>query len=135
MSKRLDWPHLAMLLASMLCGGTAWAARDAAPLLGVISLPAVLAATAGAGLVLSFLPPREVPLPKLLGTIAFCAVLGVLGSATAVRVVAGYVEAFAGPGAEVVVAFLVGAIAQVVIPLLIERRGDLLGRLLPKRGQ
>lgn len=131
--RRMDGRRLAVFCAAWACMGTAFAERQAAPLIGVLTLPGLLAATAGAGLILSFLPAREISVAKLFGTIAFCALLGALGAVSAVRIVADYVAAFAGPGAEILAAFVVGALAQVAIPLLVERRAELLGRFLPSR--
>lgn len=141
MYRRMDWPHLALFCASLLMAGTAYAQRDADKLLGIVSLHALLAGLAGAGLVLSFLPPTvptlgakaEIPYLRLFGTIGFCTALGVLGAALAIRMAAKYVPELAGPGAELFAAFALGAIGQVFIPSVIERRGDLLGKLLPKR--
>lgn len=133
MLDRQTWQRLALLCASLACAGTAYAERAAVPLIGVLSMPALLAGTAGAGLALSFLPPREVPIVKLFGTVVFCALLGALGATSAVRVVADHLAAFAGPGAELLAAFVVGALGQVAIPLLVERRRDILARLIPKK--
>jgi len=135
MFKRMDWQHVALFCASVLGAGTAVASKDAAPLLGVLSLPVLLAATAGAGLILSFLPPQDPPasLFKVAGTIFFCSVLGEVLAPVAVRILSGYVSAISGPGAEIAAAFVCGALGQVAIPLFIERRGDLLGRLLPAK--
>lgn len=131
----MQWPHVAMLCASLVCMSSAYAARFTPPLLGLFSLPALMAAFAGAGLILSFLPPRETTHLKLFGTIVFCALLGALGAPASVQVAAGYVSAFSGPGAEIVTAFIVGAIGQVCIPMLIERRAELLARFLPLQGR
>lgn len=132
--KRMDWPHLALACASLLTAGTAFAAREAPPILGILSLPVMLAAVAGSGLILSFLPRREISMLKLFGTIGFCAVLGMIGAAMAVRVAAKSIPEIAGPGAEVVGAFLVGAVSQWLVPLLIEHKGDLIGLVLRKKG-
>jgi hypothetical protein len=135
MPKHMDWPQVALFCASLLGAGTAFASKEAAPLMGVLSLPLLLAATAGAGLILSFLPPQEPPatLFKVAGTIFFCAMLGEVLAPLAVRILAGYVSSIAGPGAEIAAAFMCGALGQVAMPLLIERRGELVGRLLPAK--
>jgi hypothetical protein len=133
MLRRFDWPHFVLFCTSLLGAGCAYAAREVPPVMGLMSLPALLAGVAGGGLVLSFLPPRADSNFKIFGTIVFCGILASLLAPASVRIAVGYVAAFAGPTAEVAAAFVVGAIGQVLIPMLIERKGDLLGLFLSKK--
>ncbi len=131
--KRMDWQHALLFCFSMATMTTAYAQREAAPILGMISLPVLLAAFAGAGLVLSFLPPQPISNRRLFGTIVFCALLAMLFASMAIRIVAHYIPSVVGPGAEVFAAFLVAAGGQWAMPILVERRADLIGWILPSR--
>jgi hypothetical protein len=122
MQKLVSGQRACLFLASLLCIGTAYASRGSPPLMGLISLPALLAAFAGAGLILSFLPPSQATAGRLIAMIVCCTALGVLAASVAVRVAASYVPDINGPGAEILAAFLVAAVAQVMIPPFVKRR-------------
>ena len=91
-----------------------------------VPLPVVLAAFAGAGLILSFLPRRAVDgdesslehHARTFGTIMLCMLLGAYGAALLPRVFASL------SGGELFIAFALGALGQIFVPLAIERRLD-----------
>lgn len=117
--------------ASALTATASGAAAVALPassggLLG-ISLPLVLAAFAGAGLILSFLPARNGGLVRLFGTIGFCTLLGAAGAPALVK----WRDALAG--FDLFAAFAIGAVAQILIPIAIDRGAGWLDRIIPGR--
>lgn len=92
-----------------------------------LSLPLVLAAFAGAGLILSFLPHRSGGLVRLFGTIGFCTLLGAGGAPLVLKwqvLLAGF---------DLIAAFAIGAVAQILIPIAIDRGAGWLDRIIPGR--
>mgnify|MGYP006921294104 CR=1 FL=1 len=115
---------IAVAAASAVSGAAAVATRDLSVAYLGVPLPVVLAAFAGAGLILSFLPRRvdaegssalEHHL-RTFGTIVLCMLLGSYGAALLPRLVDGLA------GGELFIAFALGALGQIFVPLAIERR-------------
>ena len=130
MSLQID--HAATATAA---GASAAASVATASLNLGLPLPSLLAAFAGASLILSFLPHLEGDekrLVRLVATVVFCTILGTLfGPATAAWLNASGIAALG-------VAFGIGAGGQVIIPVIIERRRDIYERLtsvLPGRNR
>lgn len=113
----------AVLTALSMTAALAMPAQGVAPAPLPFTLPIVLAAFAGSGLILSFLPDRTGGLVRLFGTILFCT----LSSAAAAAPLTGWLtlqqRLFAG--AELLVAFALAAAAQILIPWAIENRDRL----------
>lgn len=88
-----------------------------------VPLPLLLAAFAGAGLILSFLPPRtgadgaEASRLRTAGTVAFCTLLSAYSATRLTAWLASDVSLFAH--AEIMVAFVMAAAWQVAIPLVV----------------
>jgi hypothetical protein len=118
---------------ALLCVGTAYAQRDAEKFMGLFSLPVLLAAFAGSALVLSIMKPSTESNQRIFGTISFCALMGAFFAPPAVRVIARYVEAFPGAGADVASAFLLAAVAQIVAPTVVARLPGLVATYWPKK--
>ena len=120
-------PQLAA--ASVASGATAIAIRDMGVVFSFLpSLGVLLAAFAGAGLMLSFLPPTSVGWLRALGTIVFCTLLGWLGAPFAVKWATSQAEAFSG--AYLLAAFISAAICQALIPLFVDHRAQIVARLV-----
>lgn len=102
----------ASLLASAGSGAGAWLVFDA-------SIWVAIAAFAGAGLILSFLPRREGDRVRTLGTVVLCTVLGILAGPLLIK--------YADPlrGFDSLTAFSIAALAQILIPLAIENKTEI----------
>lgn len=135
---RLDVLHQITLQAFAACSAAgAVITRDWAVTWLGAPLPVVLAAVAGAALVLSFLPPRVNAQGgrdgrlRTLGTVVFAAFAGIAST----PLIASQWPELAGSGP--MIGFAAAALVQAVLPLLIERRGDIvtwLLSLLPRGG-
>lgn len=119
------WQNAAAACASVMSTAGALATRDLSVTYFGVQLPVVLAALAGAGLILSFLPRRPADdmgdverVLRLFGTVILCALCGAY--------VAAWLPRFwlAAAGAELFIAFAVGAGGQIFVPLAIERRRE-----------
>jgi len=109
---------LATLAASAASGTAAVMTRDLAVEYLGVPLPVLLAAFAGAGLILSFLQPRETTRWRIASSVAFCTLLSAWSAHRLTDWIDDYVVAFAA--ADILVAFATAAVLQIVIPIVIE---------------
>lgn len=134
----LAWQNAAAACATVASGAGALITRDFSVTYFGVQLPVLLAALAGAGLILSFLPRRAdnetgdtERLVRLFGTVILCTLAGAY--------VASWLPRWwtAADGAELLIGFAVGALGQIFVPLAIERRTDVWQAIFswfPKRG-
>jgi hypothetical protein len=134
----LDVVQIKFMALASACGAVI--TRDVAVEYLGMPLPVLLAAFAGAGLILSFLPPRvdasgaEAGRLRTLGTVVFCTLLSAYTASRLTAWLAGQVSVF--EHADMIVAFVAAALWQVTIPLVIaDPKGawDALVGLLPGR--
>ena len=126
---------LATLAASAASGTAAVMTRDLAVEYLGVPLPVLLAAFAGAGLILSFLPPRETTRWRIASSVAFCTLLAAWSAHRLTDWIDDYIVAFAA--ADILVAFSTAAVLQIVMPIVIaDPKGaiDALRNLLPRWG-
>lgn len=88
----------------------------------VSAILVVVAAFMGAAGILSFLPAT--PLPRMIGTVFFCAGAAIFGANVAAAQVAWLKDSVP------LAALIIAAVLQLVIPWLIENRGELGRRVL-----
>lgn len=114
-------------VASAASSGAAIGAHVWAPIFAAMpSLGALLAAFAGAGLILSFLPPRPDTSLRMAGTIVFCTLLGWLFA----PYLAGRLTDAPHSIVELPCAFAAAAILQALIPLFVDHRAQIVARLV-----
>lgn len=115
---------MAVAALSATSGLAAVATRDLAVTYFGVPLPVVLAAFAGAGLILSFLPrrPAEAGVSstehhlRTFGTVVLCMLLGAYGATWLPILFKSW------QGGELFIAFALGVLGQIFVPLAIERR-------------
>lgn len=113
MSQKFD------LAVAAVSGGAAFATRDLSVTYIGVPLPVLLAAFAGAALILSFLPARDGGRARMLGTVILCALAGAYGAPSMAKSVAVFA------GSDMLAAFVIAALTQIAVPMLIEKREDI----------
>ena len=117
----LDVLQLKPAAIASACGAVV--TRDVAIEYLGMPLPVLLAAFAGAGLILSFLPVRtdaagvQLGRGRTLGTVVFCTLLSAYTASRLTAWLAGQVSVF--DHADIMVAFVMAALWQVTIPIAI----------------